>query len=223
MALPSLEPCVVYESVACARPGLFEGMALPPILSAAAPKRRVEFLAGRYCAHRALDRLLGTSIDTPVGVGPRGAPVWPPGVVGSITHAHGFAAAAVALADDVAAIGIDSEGILSGPLAREIAPQIATATELEELEHDGHEPATLLTVVFSAKESVFKCLHGIVGRYFDFLDVRAARVQANRFEVELRTDLGRLARGTRFAGRFCVDGGFVHTGITLRPESRRRP
>ncbi len=225
MDAPLFDAFVEYESITFSQDeGTFPGVPLPPSLSRAVPRRRREFAAGRRCAHEALERLLGRCIVAPIGTGPLGAPLWPPGVVGSITHGHGFAAAVVARSTASAGLGIDSERIVSRALAEEIAPQIVTAAELEALDHDGLDPATLLTVVFSAKESVYKCLFPLVGRYFDFHDVHAARVHrgAGVFEVDLRTHLGPLACGTRLAGRFFFDGGLVHTGIALAGRSCHR-
>src|ERR1700716_1803425 len=69
---------------------------LPQPLRHAVPNRQREFLAGRLCAAQAL-RCLGAD-STHVGMAGDRAPVWPDGVVGSITHSGGFAAAAVAWA-----------------------------------------------------------------------------------------------------------------------------
>ena len=67
-------------------------------LATAVEKRRREFATGRACARRALDDLgIAPSAILP---GERGAPQWPPGIVGSITHCAGYRAAAVALATD---------------------------------------------------------------------------------------------------------------------------
>ena len=197
----------------------FASIELPPELIHAVPKRRLEFLAGRHCAGAALERL-GYG-GAPIPIGPRGAPVWPAGVVGSITHAGGFAAAAVARRSDAAAIGLDAEPLMDARRAREVAPEIATPEELDALRGDLEEDAFLTTTVFSAKEALFKCLHASVGRYFDFLDARVVGLDrdAGAFDVELRTTLGPFNRGTQFRGRFLRDGAFVRTGITLPPDS----
>lgn len=69
--------------------------------------RRREFATARACARSALAKL-GMP---PVAVvqGERGAPSWPAGVVGSITHCTGYRAAAVALDADVTSLGVDAE------------------------------------------------------------------------------------------------------------------
>ncbi|POX38552.1 4'-phosphopantetheinyl transferase, partial [Streptomyces sp. Ru73] len=73
----------------------------------ARPLRRAEFVTGRHCAHRAMERLGAPAAPVPRGV--RGAPGWPAGIVGSITHCAGYRAAAVARSGRVRAVGIDAE------------------------------------------------------------------------------------------------------------------
>ena len=77
------------------------------IVERVSDKRRREFTAGRECARIALGKL--GVVPVPILIGERGAPQWPPGIVGSITHCDGYRAAAVAHASDVAAIGMDAE------------------------------------------------------------------------------------------------------------------
>jgi 4'-phosphopantetheinyl transferase EntD len=63
-------------------------------ISRAVEKRRRDFRTVRHCSRRAL-RELGVP-PTAVAPGERRKPVWPPGVVGSLTHCTGYRAAAVA-------------------------------------------------------------------------------------------------------------------------------
>src|ERR1700688_5221299 len=92
---------------------------LPQALRHATQKRQREFLAGRWCAKQAL-QCLGAG-STHVAMAGDRAPIWPDGVVGSITHTGGFVAAAVAWAADIAGVGIDSEEIIVPAAARDIA------------------------------------------------------------------------------------------------------
>ena len=66
-----------------------------------------------------------------------------------------------------------------------------------------------LTIVFSAKEALFKCLYPEVGHVFDFLDVALSNVDpANgRITFDLRRDLSaEWRRGATVPGRFAADG-----------------
>src|SRR5882672_7976907 len=77
------------------------------LIDGAVAPRRSEFATTRSCARQALHRL-GVP-EGPILRGPKREPLWPPGIVGSLTHCTGYRAAAVARASDVLAIGIDAE------------------------------------------------------------------------------------------------------------------
>lgn len=82
-------------SVAAGRTGWVRDLlpAETALVSRATDERRLEFAAGRYCAHRALEQIGGPAV--PILRGHLGSPTWPPGFAGSITHDGGVAAAAV--------------------------------------------------------------------------------------------------------------------------------
>jgi enterobactin synthetase component D len=72
------------------------GVELPAALERAAARRQIQFLAGRVCAREAISRLRPRVPAGPLPQGEEGCPVWPDGLVGSISHAESFATAAVA-------------------------------------------------------------------------------------------------------------------------------
>src|SRR5215469_6693525 len=73
--------------------GRGESLPLPPAEARTAeclPRgRAAEFMAGRWCAHRALERL--GCPEVVIGSGLHGEPCWPEGFTGSITHKPGTA------------------------------------------------------------------------------------------------------------------------------------
>jgi 4'-phosphopantetheinyl transferase EntD len=73
----------------------------------AVDKRRREFTTATACARTVL-AAVGFG-PAPILPGEGGAPQWPPGIVGSITHCAGYRAAAAARACDVLTIGLDAE------------------------------------------------------------------------------------------------------------------
>jgi enterobactin synthetase component D len=216
--LPVGYACVAFSAGDQAR---FAAEPLPAQLERAVPKRRVEFLAGRHCARAALRQLAPELAEAPLAIGPHRAPVWPPGVHGAITHTHGFAAAAVVRAEVAVGVGLDAEQLLTPPRAEGLAGMLANPGELAALQASGLDPSTLLTLVFSAKESLFKCLWPRVGRYFDFLDATVVRVEPSRhaFTIALETEVGGLPRGARLEGRFGLAGGLLHTGLALSVDA----
>src|ERR1700676_1579698 len=151
---------------------------LPQALRYATQKRQREFLAGRWCAEEALQRLGAGS--THVAMAEDRTPIWPDGVVGSITHTDDFAAAAVAWAADIAGLGIDSEQIIDPAAARDIADvcMVDEATLFKSVH--GRSFCEFCTFVFSAKEAVFKCLFPLARKFLEFSDVRITSFDWNR-------------------------------------------
>jgi enterobactin synthetase component D len=181
-------------------------------------KRREEHLAGRYCANRALSRLRVASPE-PVERGALGEPVWPPGVVGSITHSEKFASAAVSVDPTLHGLGIDSELILPLQTCSEIASTIAGSDERwRTIDMTGLSAQRALTLLFSAKESLFKCVAPLIGSYFDFLDAELIHVdpRSRRLRLQLsRTLAGWLETGMSIEGGYAFSDGHVHTHVLL--------
>lgn len=191
----------------------------------AVEKRRREFVTGRACARRALQRL-GI---TPVAIrnGQRGEPVWPSGVVGSITHCAGYRACAVADAEDVSTVGIDAE--VHEPLPGGVLEQVAFGRELAMVADRG-AGVYLDRLLFSAKEAVFKAWFPLAGRWLGFEDVDLSiDVRGGAFCARLLVP-GPVVDGVRlteFRGRWCVEEDIVAAAVVVLPVtlgaiSRRR-
>ncbi|MGR6974782.1 4'-phosphopantetheinyl transferase family protein [Streptomyces cynarae] len=183
------------------------------------PQARMrEFAAGRTCARRAM-RALGLPA-APVLIGAHREPVWPRGIVGSITHCPGYCAAAVALERDLAAVGIDAEpheGLPAGLLQAISAP--AERTALEDLPSG---PLCWDRVLFSAKESIYKAWFTLTRTWLDFTDVFVTVHSADgSFHGRLieRAAAGKTAPAG-LDGCFVVGGGLVLTAVTV---ARVRP
>ncbi|SEL86072.1 4'-phosphopantetheinyl transferase EntD (siderophore biosynthesis) [Roseateles sp. YR242] len=153
------------------------GMAIPETIARSVPKRQAEFFHGRWAArcvlHQAQDTTGGPDWNLPIGKSRE--PLWPAGMVGSLTHCEGFAAAAVARVSALRALGIDIERVATGDNLEALRTTTLDAAERRLLEsHDNTLPVpVLITLAFSAKESLFKAAFPSVQRYFDF---DAARV-----------------------------------------------
>ncbi len=137
------------------------GLALPEFLARAVPKRRAEFLAGRVLAQGALHRL---GRPGAIGRDDRGAPVWPPGVQGSISHSHGCAG--VWLTSGRATMGLDIEALADSRAHRAICHTVLTEADRAQL-GAAPDPAAA-TAAFSAKEALYKALYPRVRRFFGF-------------------------------------------------------
>jgi 4'-phosphopantetheinyl transferase EntD len=141
---------------------------LPEAIAASVPKRQAEFLAGRICAAEALRRAGLPHPQIPVDL--HRSPRWPDGVIGSITHAGGYSAAAVISSTQARGLGLDIELIMDQESAESIQHLIAGPAELQRLfaRRSDRDRPFLLTLLFSAKESFFKAAFPQVRAYFDF-------------------------------------------------------
>ncbi len=102
----------------------------------------------------------------PVPVGPGRAPVWPPGIIGSISHTDDIAIAAVGRASDLCSLGIDVES--ADPLERDLLKLVCREEELAALTANNLQPEVGAKLIFSAKESVYKCLWPLTGMFLEF-------------------------------------------------------
>jgi len=114
-----------------------------------------------------------------------GAPVWPAGVVGSLSHDPRVAVAAIAKRRDFAALGIDVEP--AEALPSEIVDMVVRPEERAEIGDDLRRARLL----FAAKEAVYKAVHPLDREFLDHHDVevsvahRQATVRNGR-RLELR-------------------------------------
>ena len=188
---------------------------LPAELRSSAPQRQREFAAGRACASAALKALDHRS-DLPLGIGPDRAPLWPPGYCGSISHDAGIAVAVVARSDRYEALGLDLATVLTSAQATEVAGIVAPEAEVARLAGQGFAPELALTVLFSAREALYKCLAPGIGRYFDFLDVALDSVSAGCIGLRLMCDLApQHPSGNVFHVRYCLEEGRALCGIAI--------
>lgn len=192
---------------------------LPPeeeaVVARAVDKRRREFAGGRACARSALEKL-GLP-PGPIPAGRRGEPLWPAGVVGSITHCDGYRAAAVARATELLAIGIDAEpneplpGGLIGDIARpEERPRLAAQARLE--------PAIRWDrLLFSAKESVYKTWFPLTEAWLGFEDASLTIDPGGTFAARLLAPAPPMVgrRLETLQGQWLVRDGLIVTSIAL--------
>jgi len=163
----------------------------------AADKRRRDFALGRACAHLALEQL--GHHGTVIGKAENGAPCWPAGVLGSITHAKGYAAALVGDARQFCGIGVDAERL--GGVTQELWPRLFNAAERRYLSClDGAAQILAATLFFSAKESCYKAWAMKGGLPFGEIDVIQ---QSDAFTATWS--------GKSLPGRYVVEGDLMIT------------
>ncbi|HVX32404.1 MAG TPA: 4'-phosphopantetheinyl transferase superfamily protein [Solirubrobacterales bacterium] len=175
--------------------------------------RRREFATGRSCARRAL-AALGAPV-TAIPRGPRGEPIWPRRVIGSITHCAGYRAAALAWEDRLAAIGIDAEPNL--PLPARVLERIAGRAELgRDRELRAAAGVNWDRLLFSAKECVYKAWFPFSSEALTFSDADVVLGTDGRFCARLTAARSGARRGgPLLEGRWALADGVLVTALTL--------
>lgn len=210
-----LPPSVV---VVRATESMYEGRLYPEeaaCVERAVPQRVRDFTAGRLSAREALRRL-GLA-PTPLTRGPQREVNWPPGVLGSITHCEGECYAAVTRADDIQGLGIDVE--TRGRMDAGVLALVCTENERAWIGSQAQADADLLArLIFSAKESVYKCCFGVAGRFIDFDDVEIEwSAETRRYRARWVTPaLRECFAGSELQGRARVGAQHVYTAAVLQ-------
>ncbi len=207
-------------------PALFTaaGILLPEEIAQAVPRRQAEFLAGRYLAGTLLAELRPRDRVVPaIGIGRHRNPLWPNGVIGSITHCGDEAACVLASATQLRYLAIDREHWMTPQVCEEVKPSILTADEQLLTASSPLRPAQATTLIFSAKESLFKALYPSVRCYFGFECARLVSIEMDKriLLLQLREDFARqyqLPRRHQVCFRVSVVG--VESLVLGRADSR---
>ncbi len=189
------------------------------VVDRAVAKRRLEFTSARVCARRAMEKL--GRAPAPVPAGERGAPVWPDGLLGSMTHCDGYRCAALARTGDLASLGIDAE--THEPLPEGVLDSISLPAERD---RQGVLAAVRPGVhwdrlLFSAKESVYKAWFPLTGAWLDFseadIDLVPTHDDRGTFHARLLVPGPSVGghRLTGFDGHWRTGDGLVLTAVTV--------
>ena len=194
-------------------------------------KRKIEFLAGRFCVRRCFKKA-GVLCRLPLpGLVAGDGPIWPKGIKGSISHCTGLAGAVISHSSCVAGLGMDIEPIQSLEVSEELKSFVMTEREQSSLP-EGFMGEQWFTLTFSAKEALFKLLHPLTKTFFDFQDATVAVLSKPEgsddfgcIKLTLEKSLGCIgeveesrfyyASGTMFTGFYSFSHGKVFTLLPL--------
>lgn len=190
------------------------------LIAKSVEKRRRDFIGARYCARQALAQLGEPQVA--IGKGERGMPLFPRGVVGSLTHCDGYRAAALAHRLRWRSIGIDAEP--HGPLPEGVLESVSLPAERAWLA--GALPATGLhmdRLLFCAKEATYKAWFPLTLRWLGFEDAHITfTIDDDGASGGFRSELlvpGQTNDGgaplLSFDGRWQIGEGLILTAIAV--------
>jgi 4'-phosphopantetheinyl transferase EntD len=176
-------------------------------------KRLAEFAAGRRAAHQAMERLSHPVRTVPHG--PDRAPVWPCGLVGSISHSETHCLAVVARAGAVASLGLDLED--DRDLPRDLIDVVCTPAERGWLSVQPEDMrGRLARLIFSAKECAYKAQYSVTRQLIGFEAFELTPdLETGQFEATFTFDVPPFKRGACLHGQFSFGGGVIVTGMAL--------
>jgi 4'-phosphopantetheinyl transferase EntD len=186
------------------------------VVDHAVEKRRREFTTARACARVALGKLGLPPL--PIPTGERGEPLWPTGIVGSITHCDGYRACAVGRSAGVVTVGIDAEP--NAALPDGLLADIARPEELPWLSplRRNFPEVHWDRLLFSAKEAVYKAWFPLAKSWLGFEDaIVTVSPRGGTFAARLLVMGPLLGDGQLmgFSGRWLVRDGLIVTAIAL--------
>lgn len=149
-------------------PDMFQtlGVNCPTTIKSSVAKRQASFLAGRALVAHAFGLAQLPPCDIPIG--PNRAPIWPTGISGSISHTTKFCACAISQ-NPMQFVGIDIETFLTAKKLPAVMKRVITDPEKSWLATQGSEiDLNLCTLIFSAKETIYKALFPIAQHFFGF-------------------------------------------------------
>jgi 4'-phosphopantetheinyl transferase EntD len=191
------------------------------LVKQAVEKRRREFTTARWCARRAMAGLG----RPPAAVlrGKRGEPLWPAGVVGSMTHCAGYRGAVLASRDSFTTIGVDAEP--DEPLPDGVLAAVTRPDERSRIDDLRRADPSVRwdRLLFSAKESVYKSWFPLTSRWLDFEEADLViDPSAGTFSARLLATGGRIdgRELTGFDGRWMVGEGLILTAIAVPAAGR---
>lgn len=169
-------------------------------------KRQREFVTTRVCARDALEAL-GAG-RPPIPRDESGRPVWPDGIVGSLTHCLNYRAAAVARERDLIALGIDAEP--HRRLRAGFSDLITVPNDIAGLRALETPELFAPLVLFCAKEAVYKAWHPLTGKALGFRDLSVTLQPDGTFGVLPEGDrAGGADVLTAMRGRWRISEGIV--------------
>ncbi|MEZ8143883.1 4'-phosphopantetheinyl transferase [Enterovibrio sp. FF113] len=185
-------------------------ISVPNDIQQAVTKRKAEYLAGRVVSKWALERIGSKSLH--VGRDEDRKPIFPIGFSGSISHSQNTAICVVTTNKHIKYVGIDVENTVTSKVANELKHLIASNHEFSLLRSSGLSINQKVTLIFSAKESLFKAIYPYANQILGFDSSSIISIKNNSLELKLRNDIAdKIQSQSVFKCEFIVEREEVTT------------
>lgn len=181
------------------------------VIASATALRQIQYATVRDCARQALVQL-GLP-EAAILTDEKRCPIWPEGIVGSMTHCRGYAAAALVRESDLRAIGIDAEP--AEPLPEGVLRRVTSEQERNHIENLTHTDPRIPwdRLLFSMKESVYKAWFPLARLPLGFHDVELC-IKANQTaEISFLCEVPINLFTQEWHVRWIVDSGVLFTTV----------
>ena len=143
--------------------------------------RFIDFVRGRYCAHKCLSQITKAQA---IEKDQNGAPIWPNGMTGSISHIKEYAGAIVAKKENYLSMGMDIEQI--GRITSDLWPVIFTHNEMNYLRKFSYQSQKKVsTLFFSMKEAYYKMQYPLIKSEIENDDIEVV-LSGNDVQFEIK-------------------------------------
>ncbi|CAO97964.1 4'-phosphopantetheinyl transferase family protein [Erwinia tasmaniensis] len=187
---------------------------LPIEIQLSIESRRIEYLAGRYCAVQAL---LHLGVAAPwVGRHADRSPSWPVETCGSLSHTDDRVIACTGWRADFRGMGIDIEKTVQPEILASLQHLVFTEQDKRLVETSNLPPCQIATLLFSAKEAFYKFIYPLTLTQMDFTDIFLLSVHENSFILQTNRDIeGFGKKGKKVRGIYHYEGEYVITLVAM--------
>ncbi|MCL2737080.1 MAG: 4'-phosphopantetheinyl transferase superfamily protein [Propionibacteriaceae bacterium] len=183
-------------------------------VSAEPAARQGEYATVRDCARTAVGAL-GVA-PGPILADSRGAPVWPDGIIGAMTHCRGYRAAAAARRGWLRSIGIDAEP--AAALPERVLERISSKREQAWIAMLARKDASIPwdRILFSMKESMYKAWYPVATTGLGFHDVDLHLHDDGTCGVHVLVDQPDSLQPLTWQARWAVEDDLLATVVWLQ-------
>lgn len=190
--------------------GCSQNIDIPDDIRRSVPKRQAEYVAGRILARQALASIGLHSAQ--VSRNEDRSPEFPKGISGSISHTSDQALCAVTSNHAINFLGVDIEDLLCHKTANNLCSHIMNTKELKFLNECELSFKQFATLVFSAKESIYKAIYPYVKEVIGFETSEVIGISENSIQLILDEKISKqLPQHTTFDCGFTMTENHVIT------------